>query len=165
MCTDVPHTWPRSMTSSHVMFTYPNTRASLGILKCTCYHRLQSLASEFIAGSWRKKGGGGTNPIWQPIFFSNPTAQCLNPIPTSRIQGNILVLCMLAFSFRICKITASKSDSTKTQNSRWFEGRCSEDDRILFRLHENAKVGKFTSHSCHSCLLPGKETARDVESL
>lgn len=34
-CTDVPHTWPHNMTSSHVMFTKadPNTRISLRMLE------------------------------------------------------------------------------------------------------------------------------------
>ena len=64
-------------------------------------------------GSWR---GGGTSPISQPIFFfRNPTSQCSNPIPTSRIWKKSQCYTYHLFSLRIRKITASKYDPTKTQ--------------------------------------------------
>ena len=62
-------------------------------------------------GSWR----GGTSPISQSIFFRNPTSQCSNPIPTSRIWKKSQCYTYHLFSLRICKITASKCDPTKTQ--------------------------------------------------
>jgi len=37
-------------------------------------------------GGGGEGGGGVTIPISQPICFPNPTSQCSNPIPTSRIQ-------------------------------------------------------------------------------
>ena len=62
-----------------------------------------------------KGGGGGTSPISQPIFFRNPTSQCSNPIPTSRIWKKSQCYTYHLFSLRIRKITASKYDPTKTQ--------------------------------------------------
>ena len=61
------------------------------------------------------KGGGGTSRISQPIFFRNPTSQCSNPIPTSRIWKKSQCYTYHLFSLRIRKITASKYDPTKTQ--------------------------------------------------
>ena len=61
------------------------------------------------------KGEGGTSRISQPIFFRNPTSQCSNPIPTSRIWKKSQCYTYHLFSLRIRKITASKYDPTKTQ--------------------------------------------------
>ena len=58
---------------------------------------------------------GGTSPISQPIFFRNPTSQCSNPIPTSRIWKKSQCYTYHLFSLRIRNITASKCDPTKTQ--------------------------------------------------
>ena len=60
-------------------------------------------------------GGGGTSPISQPIFFRNPTSQCSNPIPTSRIWKKSQCYTYHLFSLLIRKITASKYDPTETQ--------------------------------------------------
>ena len=49
------------------------------------------------------------------FFFRNPTSQCSNPIPTSRIWKKSQCYTYHLFSLRIRKITASKYDPTKTQ--------------------------------------------------
>ena len=54
-------------------------------------------------------------PFPSPFFFRNPTSQCSNPIPTSRIWKKSQCYTYHLFSLRICKITASKYDPTKTQ--------------------------------------------------
>ena len=46
------------------------------------------------------------------FFFPNPTSQCLNPIPTSRIQNKSQCYKNQLFSLRIHKIMASKYDPT-----------------------------------------------------
>ena len=65
--------------------------------------------------AWPCSEGPGTSPISQPIFFRNPTSQCSNPIPTSRIWKKSQCYTYHLFSLRIRKITASKYDPTKTQ--------------------------------------------------
>ena len=61
------------------------------------------------------EGWGGTSPISQPIFLGNPTSQCSNPIPTSRVWKKSQYYTYHLFSPCICKITASKCDPTRTQ--------------------------------------------------
>ena len=56
-----------------------------------------------------------TSPISQPIFLGNPTSQCSNPIPTSRVWKKSQYYTYHLFSPCICKITASKCDPTRTQ--------------------------------------------------
>ena len=79
--------------------------------RLTYPNRWCDLKAMFGRGSWR----GGTSPISQPIFFRNPTSQCSNPIPTSRIWKKSQCYTYHLFSLRIRKITASKYDPTKTQ--------------------------------------------------
>ena len=80
--------------------------------------------STFCGSSWTRlfpdgpEGGGGGGvpvPFPSPFFFRNPTSQCSNPIPTSRIWKKSQCYTYHLFSLRIRKITASKYDPTKTQ--------------------------------------------------
>ena len=103
-----------------------------------CKKKLKTVSEEGPEGG----GGGVPIPFPSPFFLPNPTSQCWNPIPTSRIQEKSQCYIYQLFSLRIHKIKASKYDPTKIQ-----------------------KFMVISPEIGFGILMRGKETACDVGSL